>query len=303
MKNKYYEYFVQEEEYALGKHKKNIIKKRISYNKYSLPKEWYNLNEQEFWGFMVLPNVFLRMKTIGLWQKGNEFLSSFFNDKYFYLEKKQGEFICKMTNIIALLADGTVTNCCIDYEGENNLGNIENSSIASIINSNYRNILIKNASLSKLCRQCRGSLFLFDKSPLKKKKQSVLYSNSFYPYEHDLYNKGGRWTSANSIAYIYTRLKSKSVNIFFYSIYENNVLFNLNIYLYNEEEKNFSLIYNNTFNGKKEDINNVSFSYNFEYNKFYKFEIITPTFIPSLAGINPEDNRKLGIAIFDLYIC
>lgn len=59
---------------------------------------------------------------------------------------------------IGVLVDGTVVSCCLDNNGDNNLGNIFNDDMDNIINSNkYQDMLngFKNKRLvSPLCQRC-----------------------------------------------------------------------------------------------------------------------------------------------------
>lgn len=59
---------------------------------------------------------------------------------------------------LAILVDGTVTLCCLDNDGINNLGNIFNMSLEEILNSNkYKKIIScfnNNKLISELCKRC-----------------------------------------------------------------------------------------------------------------------------------------------------
>lgn len=59
---------------------------------------------------------------------------------------------------IGVLVDGTVVSCCLDNNGDNNLGNIFNDDLDKLINSNkYQDMLngFKNNKLvSPLCQRC-----------------------------------------------------------------------------------------------------------------------------------------------------
>jgi MoaA/NifB/PqqE/SkfB family radical SAM enzyme len=67
--------------------------------------------------------------------------------------------ICK-TGTIGILADGTVTMCCNDYEGFTGLGNISNDSLESILNRN-RSIIFglkeKGDLYFEACKKCLGA--------------------------------------------------------------------------------------------------------------------------------------------------
>ena len=59
---------------------------------------------------------------------------------------------------IGVLVDGTVVSCCLDNNGDNNLGNIFNDDLNEIINSpKYQDMIngFKNNKLvSPLCQRC-----------------------------------------------------------------------------------------------------------------------------------------------------
>lgn len=66
---------------------------------------------------------------------------------------------CKaLKDHIGILVDGTVVSCCLDNNGDNNLGNIFNEDLIDIINSNkYQTILQgfkDNKLISPLCQRC-----------------------------------------------------------------------------------------------------------------------------------------------------
>ena len=64
------------------------------------------------------------------------------------------------TEIIGILADGTVTCCCIDYDGLTDLGNIFSKDLYSILDQNREIIegLHKTGDLHlDICKRCMGS--------------------------------------------------------------------------------------------------------------------------------------------------
>lgn len=67
-------------------------------------------------------------------------------------------FCYGLKNHIGILSDGTVVPCCLDGNGEINLGNIFNDSLDAIINSSkYKGIedgFRNNKSLCDLCKNC-----------------------------------------------------------------------------------------------------------------------------------------------------
>ena len=65
---------------------------------------------------------------------------------------------CKAKRQLAILVDGTVVPCCLDNDGVINLGNIFESSIEDIINSDrYKNMINgfnNNKLVEELCKKC-----------------------------------------------------------------------------------------------------------------------------------------------------
>lgn len=64
------------------------------------------------------------------------------------------------TNILGILADGTVTPCCLDYNGCNKLGNVYQSDLGEIFHQNRRVIdgLHKTGELHfEACKRCLGA--------------------------------------------------------------------------------------------------------------------------------------------------
>jgi radical SAM protein with 4Fe4S-binding SPASM domain len=59
---------------------------------------------------------------------------------------------------IGILADGTVIPCCLDGEGVITLGNLHDTSLADVLNSNRAQTMIKGfaqaTAVEELCRKC-----------------------------------------------------------------------------------------------------------------------------------------------------
>lgn len=73
-------------------------------------------------------------------------------------EKSAKGFCYGLRTQVAVLVDGTVVPCCLDGEGAIRLGNIHDSSFASIVNSERaRNISLgfsKRIAVEEMCRKC-----------------------------------------------------------------------------------------------------------------------------------------------------
>lgn len=99
--------------------------------------------------FTLAPNIFLSQKNEFTWPSlKNEDIS---NKKYCY----------GLINQIGILVDGTVVPCCLDNDGDINLGNIFLEDFATIINSEKaKNIIngFKNlVAVEELCKKCSFS--------------------------------------------------------------------------------------------------------------------------------------------------
>jgi radical SAM protein with 4Fe4S-binding SPASM domain len=78
-----------------------------------------------------------------------------------HLDKEEDEgigFCHGLRNQAAILVDGTVIPCCLDQEGDINLGNIKKTTFTEIIQSeravNLYNGFSKRQAVEELCRKC-----------------------------------------------------------------------------------------------------------------------------------------------------
>lgn len=114
-------------------------------NKELLEKE-FNIEIPNKENFTLAPNIFLSQKEEFTWPSlENKFEN---NKKYCY----------GLINQIGILADGTVIPCCLDNNGDINLGNIFNEDFDKIINSERATNIIngfKNSKVTEeLCKKC-----------------------------------------------------------------------------------------------------------------------------------------------------
>lgn len=114
-------------------------------NKQLLEKE-FNTKIPYKENFTLAPNIFLSQKNEFTWPSlKNENIS---NKKYCY----------GLINQIGILVDGTVVPCCLDNNGDINLGNIFLEDFDSIINSkkaqNIINGFKNSVAIEELCQKC-----------------------------------------------------------------------------------------------------------------------------------------------------
>lgn len=113
-----------------------------SYLKTEFNKDWQTRPR----GFRLDKNIFLEFDNVFTWPSVSK------------AEKITLGFCHALSNQIGILADGTVVPCCLDSNGEIPLGNIFESSLEDILNSN-RSLSIKNGFktgeiVEPLCQKC-----------------------------------------------------------------------------------------------------------------------------------------------------
>lgn len=285
---------------ALNKFSQEIKNKKIAISPADIPNNPQNLTEDCFWGFMFMPGIFFRFKQFGLWTKDYEFLDSVFPGKALYIEERTEPTVCEMAKNVAVLANGNITVCCLDYQGEINLGNISDTSLKSALQCDARKQIVENAMINKICRRCRGKLFVFDTEKLENDTQDITqFGYGWYDIEYTDQSGVKRWTNGNAAVYVYTRIKANKIRLKYYSVFEKNSLFYLKLYSYIRESDTFKEENILEFTGNQDQVNELIIEYPFHISTIYKIEVCSPTFEPSkLYNIN--DPRILGLAVFDL---
>jgi len=115
-----------------------------------IPENFIDLREGDYWGYEVLPNIFIRIKHFGTF--GAHTLPC-------EIIEQTGPIECIMAEInLCILSDGTITACCLDTEGDLSLGNIQDTKIKDALKSKKRAAIIKNAADFKICRRCKGTV-------------------------------------------------------------------------------------------------------------------------------------------------
>lgn len=97
-------------------------------------------------GFRLDKNIFLEFDNVFTWPSDSK------------AEYKTKGFCHGLTNQLGILADGTVVPCCLDSNGEIDLGNIFQNSLEDILNSdravNIKSNFAKGTILEPLCQKC-----------------------------------------------------------------------------------------------------------------------------------------------------
>lgn len=276
----------------------------------SIPEDIWKLEGGS--SYMFLPDCHLTIKQFGFWTKEKAFIKRALEetnpDKFIYIDKKLGSEPCSMANNIGLLSNGDIITCCLDYEGEMNLGNIKNTSIDSEEFLQKQKSITENPLQYEICQRCKGHMYIFDKSPLAANIQKIeAYSWDWHDKENDMWGKEGRWSKELSTVFLYSRINGNllSMNAMAPAKREgeenNQGWYRLKIHQYHPETDLFSEQMSAVFCCPENEISHIELKAEFTYGCFYKIEIITPTFCPG-DRYHTTDNRFLGLAVFDISI-
>jgi len=277
------------------------IGSRIATTRAQLPAGFFRLKDEVFWGYMPLPNVFLVFKSLELWSRDEAFLRRTFpTDKFIYSEENPGPWPCPMTESFGLLANGEYVFCCLDYEGEMALGNIDKKTVASVLGSKRREGIRANAMSEPLCRRCKGNLFLFDTAPLGTGEQTIdKFGRGFWPHEPGLHDRGGRWTKGEAWAYVYARIPARGLVIDYFSEFSAAAGLEIEIHFFLEADRSLRLEKSAVVKTQAHAFDRRRIDFSFLAGHLYKIVLRSPTFIPD-EMIGNGDARRLGLAIHSL---
>jgi radical SAM protein with 4Fe4S-binding SPASM domain len=95
--------------------------------------------------------IYIRIKHFRTW--GNLFPINASKDT---IEKNLRTTCDQAKSDLVILADGTISICCLDIEGELDLGNIRDIAILDALMSNKRKKIISDVKEAEVCRRCLG---------------------------------------------------------------------------------------------------------------------------------------------------
>lgn len=109
----------------------------------SIPPNILDLLDSEYWGYKVLPGIWIRYKRFCSF--GGTFETGEVTDP-----RK-----CPMAeSSICVLSDGSISLCCMDAEGETSVGNISEISLREALASTRRARILENVTRVPACRRC-----------------------------------------------------------------------------------------------------------------------------------------------------
>jgi radical SAM protein with 4Fe4S-binding SPASM domain len=266
-----------------------------------LPENFHRLKDEVFWGYMFLPSVLLVFKSLELWARDLAFIKSIVPaDRYVYIEENTEPRACVMAENIGLLANGDFVLCCLDYEGEMRLGNIDTARLEDVLRSEKRAAIRKNAMTEAVCRRCKGRVFIFDTGPLAAKEQVVdKFGGGWWDWEKDLYGESGRWTQGLARSYVFVRIPARTIEIRFFSELDDAAALRMSVQAYEEETKTFRQGKRVVFYGKRGSRGTFETAFDFSPFRLYRIELSSPTFVPN-KGSGSGDTRRLGLAVFEI---
>ncbi len=277
------------------------IGSRIAATREQLPADFFHLKDEVFWGYMPMPNVFLVFKAFELWTRDETFLASFLPaDRFVYTEEHVGARPCPMTGSFGVLANGDYALCCLDYEGEMDLGNSADVPVADVLVSPRRAAIRADAMVESLCRRCRGNLFIFATAPLKAGKQAVdKFGRGFWPHEPGLHGRGGRWTDGEAWAYVYTRIPAGGLAIEGYSELADAAGLEAEVQLFQAADRSWQTVHKEVHPTRARDFGRYWIGCDFVRGRLYRLVLRSPGFVPD-AVLGNGDSRRLGLAIHAL---
>lgn len=264
-----------------------------------------NVSEQEFWGWMFAPNVFLRVKEFGLWGLQEKFLNKFLaTTEKVFVEEAAGSFACPMAQrSLAMLADGQFTACCLDYDGEIDFGNINERTARQAFWSIDRSKLLADASSQPSCRRCQGKAFIFDTSPINAAKYQVtMFGHGWHDYEPGLCHRGGRWTDGAGTFYLYGRSFIATLTLELFSAFPTGTELKLVIDKFNDGTRQFDPIRELLISVDPEKVARITVPANLRDGFLYRMRLVSPSFVPRDVR-DSQDTRRLGLAVFGIEAC
>ena len=300
LQKRYPEAYGRERAAALEKYKEHIGTK-IAVDRAGLPPEFHRLKDEVFWGYMALPNVFLVFKSLELWTRGRDFLKAALPaESFVYVEEREEPRSCVMADNFGLLSNGEYVLCCLDYEAEMAIGNIDSMPAGEALESEKRTVVRTNAMAEKVCRRCKGNVFIFDTAPLSSQPQEIdRFGRGWWEFEPGLFGSGGRWTKGTSWAYIYGRIAGRSLKLSFLSPFEEAVPLELDVSVYDQHMDDFAPAASFPFQGRKDIPSEFEAAFDFVPGRLYRIQIDSPVFVPDEVSHN-GDTRRLGIAVFSM---
>ena len=106
----------------------------------------------------IFPNVFVALKKFFFFTKNDAYLRHALDTTPFVTPA--AHFSCSWPCHLAILSNGDITFCCLDYEGELACGNIQHMTLEEAVQSRIRHLVMSKPDSFTLCRQCKGEIHM-----------------------------------------------------------------------------------------------------------------------------------------------
>lgn len=294
------EFFADEHVRALAEHSCQFADGTISESPERLLAQPAGVPETEFWGWMFAPDCYLRIKQFGLWGMQQPFLEKHLHPgEMVFVEERTEPFECPMATSLTMLADGTLSLCCVDYEGEMSVGKYGVDALEGVLRSNERRSMLENAMVNPLCRRCQGNAFVFDTKGAEAGNVTPVYGAGWYGLEQDLGGRPGRWSNGKGRCYFYARSSVRSISFEFRSLFSGETEIELVLAKRVGDTDAFEEIQSDRIKAKDNRTIAQSISVDLMAGGLYRLEFRSPTFRPCELDGSP-DQRALGIAMYSI---
>lgn len=108
----------------------------------------------------MFPNVFVALKKFFFFTKNAAYLRHALGTNVSAAVTPAADFSCSWPCHLAILSNGAITFCCLDYEGELSCGNIADMTLEEAAQSRIRRLVMSKPDSFALCRQCQGEIRL-----------------------------------------------------------------------------------------------------------------------------------------------
>jgi radical SAM protein with 4Fe4S-binding SPASM domain len=250
-------------------------------------------------GWMLLPNVLLRRKPFSIFRHQPYIQEHLPSDKFAYIEERTEPFVCaEGTTSFGILSNGEYVTCCQDVEGEMEIGNIKTMTPMEALRSKRRADIMANAGVSKVCRRCKGTPFILEKTALASFTQAIdQFGSGFHAPEPDPWGRQGRWTNGNANAYFVARIDASELSISFRSLLPSDTRFELILSRLDDPVKQtFATELHAEFWGVSGQTSDLTIPVQLQRAGFYRLTLVSPSFVPD-ETIHNGDQRRLGIAV------
>lgn len=285
---------------SLLQYEEQISRNHLAATRDTVPPNASDLTEHVFWGYMFAPNCFIRFKSFGLWTKEESFMQTFMPpDSLIYVEEREEVLDCSMAHNVSMLADGQMSLCCLDYEGEMGLPNLRDTSVVEVLRSPKRLAIAQDSMQTEVCRRCQGNLFVFDTgAPAAKHMHLDKFGRGWYPFEPEMNGVGGRWSNGNAWLYFLARQDSSIFTLRYLSVHDSSSELSLHIREYDEATKAFGAVKDTIgFKGTQNEMMEIALPVQLKAGTLYRFDLLSPTFVPGAAD-GSGDQRSLGLMLF-----